>query len=266
MSESDRGQVAGSAAEVYEEFFVPALFGVWPRIVLEEAQVGAGHRVLDVACGTGVLAREALVRVGETGEVVGLDPNAGMLAVARDREPAIDWEQGVAEDLPFESATFDRVVSQFGMMFFTDPEKAIEEMARVLSPNGRIAVAVWASLEETPGYAAMVDLLEDLFGHRAADALRAPYVLGDPVAFEKLVGAVFPEVRVTCHEDVARFESIDAWVYTDVRGWTLSEMIDDGQYAVLLDEAKRRLSRFRNEIGRVEFPAPALIATARAVT
>lgn len=265
MTQSERGQVAGSAAEVYEEFFVPALFGPWPRIVLDEAEVGSGHRVLDVACGTGVLARQARARVGQTGKVVGLDPNPGMLAVAQDKEPAIDWQQGVAEAMPFETNAFDRVVSQFGLMFFTEPKQAIEEMARVLAPEGRISIAVWASLEDTPGYAAMVDLLDDLFGAEAGDSLRAPYVMGDPGTLEAVVAQVFPDAAVTHHDGVARFESIEAWVHTDIRGWTLSEMIDDDQYAVLLDEAKRRLSRFTTDTGEVEFSAPALIATARAV-
>jgi ubiquinone/menaquinone biosynthesis C-methylase UbiE len=265
MTHAERGQVASSAAEVYEELFVPALFGAWPRIVLDEAGVGSGHRVLDVACGTGVLARKALARVGQTGKVVGLDPNPGMLAVAQDKEPAIDWQQGVAEAMPFETDVFDRVVSQFGLMFFTEPKQAVEEMARVLAPEGRISIAVWASLENTPGYADMVDLLDELFGAEAGDALRAPYVMGDPDDLEELVSSAFPDVRVIRHEGVARFKSIEAWIHTDIRGWTLSEMIDDDQYAALLDEAKQRLSRFTNDTGEIEFSAPALIATARAV-
>jgi len=265
MTDGERGQVAGSAAEVYEEFFVPALFGAWPRIVLNEAEVGSGHRVLDVACGTGVLARQALARIGQTGKVVGLDPNPGMLAVAQGKEPAIDWQQGVAEAMPFETDTFDRVVSQFGMMFFTDPGLALREMARVLVPEGKVSIAVWSSLEDTPGYADMVDVLDDLFGQEAADELRAPYIMGDPGELEAQVAQVFPDVTVTRHDGVARFDSIEAWVHTDIRGWTLSEMIDDDQHAALLDEAKRRLSRFTNDAGEVEFSAPALIATARAV-
>lgn len=265
MNESDRGQVAASAAEVYEKFFIPALFGQWPSIVLDEADVDQGHRVLDVACGTGVLARQALARVGATGRVAGLDPNPGMLAVARSQAPEIEWAQSVAEEIPFDSDAFERVVSQFGMMFFTDPTLALREMARVLAPGGRVSIAVWASLGDTPGYSAMVDLLDDLFGVEAADALRAPYVMGDPGELEDMVAQVFPDVTVEQHDGVARFASIDAWVHTDIRGWTLSEMIDDNQYETLLEEARRRLARFTDDTGGVEFSAPALIASARSV-
>ena len=83
MSDTDRGQVSAAAAEVYDSFFVPALFEQWTDVVLEVADVRSGHRVLDVGCGTGVLARAAHARVGAGGHVAGLDPNDGMLAVAR---------------------------------------------------------------------------------------------------------------------------------------------------------------------------------------
>jgi hypothetical protein len=100
------------------------------------------------------------------------------------------------------------------------------------------------------------DLLEDA----AADALRVPFVLGDEEVHQ-LVSAVFPDPVVTTHDGTARFQSIEAWVHTDVRGWTLADMVDDDQYRLLVREARRRLSRFTDTHGRVTFPAPALITT-----
>lgn len=264
MSQNERGQVATSAADVYEEFFVPALFGAWPDRVLDAGGVVSGDRVLDVACGTGVLARASLDRVGENGQVVGLDPNEGMLSVALRLGAGVEWRRGVAEELPFGDGSFDRLVSQFGMMFFSDPKKAADEMARVLIAGGTVAIAVWASLEDTPGYQAMADLIADLFGDETAEALRAPYSMGDPDGVRDAMVAAFPDVVVTEHEGMARFESIDAWVHTDIRGWTLAETIDDDQYRVLLAEAHHRLTRFSDESGKVSFAAPALIATATA--
>ncbi len=260
MDEAERGQVASEAAEVYEEFFIPALFGQWPKVVLEQAQVTDGHRVLDVGCGTGVLARAAAERAG-VGNVSAVDPNEGMLGVARRKGDSIEWHEGVAEDLPFDDATFDRVVSQFALMFFTEREKGLAEMRRVLRPGGRIAVATWTSLDGTPGYAAMVELLGALFGDAAAEALTAPFVLGDREELRGLLAEHFDMVEVTTHDGVARFDSIEAWVHTDVRGWTLADMIDDDDYSLLLEEAARDLARFTNPDGSVEFAAPALIAT-----
>ena len=81
MGESETGQVSAEAALVYEEFFLPALFAEWPRRVIEAARIQSGQRVVDVACGTGVLARAVAAQVGPQGSIVGVDLNEGMLAV-----------------------------------------------------------------------------------------------------------------------------------------------------------------------------------------
>ena len=150
------------AGREYEALFVPALFDVWARHLIEGAGVQEGAHVLDVACGTGVLARRALAKVGADGRVVGADPAPGMLAAAREIEPAIDWVLCSAESLNAEDEAFDCVMSQFGMMFFSDRNKAAEEMARVLKPDGQLAIAVWRSVEHNPAYAALISLLEQL--------------------------------------------------------------------------------------------------------
>lgn len=134
---------------------------------------------MEVACGTGVLARELARRVCPKSSAVGLDLNADMLSVARSSAPEIEWCEASAEVMPFSDATFDSVLSQFGLMFFADRPAAIREMTRVLRPGGTIVIAVWDGLDNTPGYAAMTALLQHLFGDQTANALRAPYALGD---------------------------------------------------------------------------------------
>ncbi len=258
---SNAGQVAAAAAEIYERFFVPALFGPWPPILLDRVGLEPDHRVLDVGCGTGIVARAAAARVGAGGTVVGVDPNPGMLQVASAAAPGVTWREGRAEELPFESDSFARVFSQFALMFFEDRARALTEMARVVRSGSPVTVATWATLDDTPGYAAMAALLERLFGVEAADAIRAPYVLGDPGELGALFGAALDEVEVTMVDGLARFDSIDDWVHTDIRGWTLAEAINDTQYEVLLDEARRELARFTDDNGRVSFAAPALVAT-----
>jgi len=264
MTDASTGQIAQTAADVYEQFFVPALFQEWTAKVAKAAGVKAGDKVLDIACGTGVLAREIARRVGPDGRVVGLDRNEGMLAVARRRTPTIEWRSGRAEALPFEADTFDAVVSQFGLMFFDDRVKSIEEMWRVLAPGGRLAVAVWADLAHTQGYAAMTALLHRLFGATVADALRAPFVLGDPKAFVALFDeAEIPDAQLHTLTGWASFPSIEAWVHTDVKGWTLADMIDEAQYHTLLEAAQEHLRHFVQDDGSVGFESPAHIVTAK---
>jgi ubiquinone/menaquinone biosynthesis C-methylase UbiE len=141
MTEPESWQVSGDAAEVYERCFVPAIFGQWAPMV-GAARVASGNRVLDVGCGTGVLARTAADRVAADSQVTGLDRNVGMLAVARRLRPQIDWRQGDATALPFADASYDVVLSQFALMYFPDRTAALKEMARVLRPGGRLAIAV----------------------------------------------------------------------------------------------------------------------------
>lgn len=259
-TDGDRGQVKSSAAEVYESFFVPALFQQWVQPMCEAARVAPGALVLDVACGTGVLARAAAKRVGGAGKVTGLDINDGMLAVAR-RSTGIDWEKGSVDALPFADRSFDAVTCQFGLMFFPDRTRALQEMIRVLRPGRTLAVATWDDAAASPGYAAMIDLLQRLFGRGIADALRAPFNLGNPATLRKVFEDAGLEPRIATHAGTARFESIDAWVRTDIKGWTLAEMIDDAQYERLLQAARVEMQQFVTADGTVAFAAPAHIAT-----
>lgn len=264
MNDFERGQVNTTAAEVYEEFFLPALFQEWAGPVAEAAQIGPGQHVLDVACGTGVLARTIAGCVGSNGSVIGLDINEGMLAVAERKAPDIDWRFGRAEALPFEDGAFDAVVSQFALMFFDDKVAALTEMMRVLKPGGHLAVAVWDSLKSTPGYEAMVALLHDLFGEETANALRAPFSLGDIRTLRALLDeAGIDQAQISTRSGTARFPSLDAWVHTDIKSWTLADAVDDAQYEQLRNEAHRSLKRFILPDGRIEFAAPAHIASVR---
>jgi SAM-dependent methyltransferase len=257
------GQVTRSAADIYEEFFVPALFEEWAPRVTKAAELKPGQRVLDVACGTGVLAREAARCVQPGGTVTGLDRNEVMLTVARRIAPGIDWRLGRAEALPFPDSSFNAVVSQFGLMFFEEREGALKEMWRVLKPGGRLAVAVWDVLDHSPGYADMVALLQRLFGEKIANELKAPFVLGDKSAFADLLNSAgISGIKIQTPAGSARFPSIQSWVHTDVKGWTLADLIDDKQYRLLQSEAARDLKRYVKSDGTVSFAAPAHVATA----
>jgi ubiquinone/menaquinone biosynthesis C-methylase UbiE len=260
---SDPGQLTLSAAEVYDEFFLPALFSAWPPRILEAARLKPGMRVVDVACGTGVLTVPAAKAVSPDGNAVGVDLNPGMLAVARRKAPEIDWREAPAEALPFDAVEFDAALSQFGLMFFQDQHTAIREMWRVLRPGGRLVIAVWGSLESAPGYLAVTDLLARLFGEEIAELLRAPYTLGDSRSLEALLresGVEKPQVSRVAGE--ARFPSIRSWMHTDVRGWTLADTLDDQQFELLVREAEIALRAFVTPQGSVQFDHPALIASA----
>lgn len=253
------------AAKTYDSLLVPALFGQWAPRVAEAANIQAGQRLLDVACGTGVLAREVASRVSPAGYVAGLDPNRGMLAVGNDLAPDIDWKQGVVESMPFPDESFDSVVSQFGLMFFTDRHQAIREMLRVLAPGGRLVVAVWDSLANIPAYAASVALLDRLVGKQAADALRAPFVLGDRQVLSTLfTDAGASSVNITTQSGKAHFPSISVMVESDLRGWLplMGVVLPEVKIAQILGEAEEALGAYLAIEGQMVFETSAHIVTA----
>lgn len=254
------------AAHAYEALFEPALFGQWAPKVADAAHIQPGQRVLDVGCGTGILAREIASRIGSMGRVVGIDPAPGMLALAKQRAPSVEWRQGVAESLPFPDQSFEAVVSQFALMFFTDRPQALREMLRVLAPGGRLAVAVWGSLDNMPAYAAEVALLNRMAGQQAADALRAPFVLGN----RKVLAALFAEAGVattgiTTIQGTAQFPSIQTMVEADLRGWLpmMGVLLTEDVIGRILQDAEQALSSCATADGRATFHLSAQLVTAK---
>ena len=249
-----------AAAKAYEELFVPAMFAAWAERVADAAQLRPGFSVLDVACGTGVLARAAAARVAPGGRVTGVDPSDGMRAVAAQRAPGLAWEKGVAESLPFPAGSFDAVLSQFGLMFFADRARGLSEMWRVLRPGGRLVVAVWGALEATPAYVAFIALLARLFGAEQANTLRAPFALGDPAALLALVReAGIPSAQLATPPGHTRFPSLRSWVEADARGWL---QLDDAQFEKLWAAAQRDLASYVAADGSVAFAMPAHVVSA----
>ncbi|MFF2028243.1 class I SAM-dependent methyltransferase, partial [Streptomyces sp. NPDC058171] len=156
---SESFQIPLEAAEFYESAFVPAFFAQWAPILCDAAGVAPGQRVLDVGCGTGIVARTAADLVVPDGTIVGVDLNEAMLTVARRVvRPDIEFRQGNADALPLPDQSFDTVLCQMSLMFFPDRPQALLEMARVVTPGGRVAVAVPGALDAQPAFAPFVDM------------------------------------------------------------------------------------------------------------
>lgn len=149
MNELEQWQISGDAAALYERYVVRHILAPWAAPLVDAAAVSSGDRVLDIACGTGVVTRIAARRVGRSGKVIGLDLNPAMLAVARSLPAGsdidIEWVQRSALDLALPDASFDVVLCQQGLQFFPDKALALREMRRVLDEGGRLALSVWNS-------------------------------------------------------------------------------------------------------------------------
>jgi SAM-dependent methyltransferase len=176
---SAKMEITGTPGEIYEQHIVPAIVARWAPELVEVVGVRPGERVLDLACGTGIVTRLLADRVGPAGRVVGLDVNASMLAAARIAvtSPQIEWLEGNAMSIPLPDAAFDAVVCQQGFQFFPDKLVALHEMRRVLVPGGRLVLSVWRSIEHAPGFRVLEEALARRIG--AAQATLPPFSLGD---------------------------------------------------------------------------------------
>jgi SAM-dependent methyltransferase len=196
-------------AQVYEDYFVPAMFSPWARLLTTRADPRTGQCAIDVACGTGIVARQLAPLVGETGRVVAVDLNPAMLAVAR-AVPAppgatIQWTQGDAGALAFGDAEFDLAFCQHGLTFFPDRVGALREMRRVLLPGGHAWIMVLQTLDQHPVFEALMTSVAGHLGLPLFD-VATPFALGDVDDFQALlVQAGFGVVDVRTEMTTVRF-------------------------------------------------------------
>ena len=258
----DFQQATGNVFEIYEQYLVPAVFGPWTPKLIDLAGLRKGERVLDVACGTGVVARLAAKHVGAGGQVVGVDLSPGMIEIARSVQPpqgaSIEWREGDACNLPFEDSQFNVVCCQLGLQFFADKPKALQEMYRVLIPGGRISFLVWRSIEHSPGYAVLADALAHHVSADASSIMHTPFVFGDEEQeLRTLVADVgFHDVTVQSDVGPVRFQSPEDFVRLYVAGTPLAShvaQVDESVRAALTSEVNLALHPYVNNEG-LEFP------------
>jgi SAM-dependent methyltransferase len=215
-------QLAGPGPVAYEKHLVPVLFEPLAERLVALVRAAPGESALDVACGTGVVARR-LLAIGA--RVTGLDLNADMLAHARALEPGVTWVEGDAQDLALPAASFDLATCQQGLQFMADAGAALRSIHRVLRPGGRLAVALWRPLRTSPGFDVLTDALDARVGAAAGDVLRAPFAAGDPRPVCDLASrAGFVGVRVHNYCHPTRFESVEDLVRSEIASTPLAEV------------------------------------------
>jgi SAM-dependent methyltransferase len=270
MGQQEQRPLRGTEAEIYERYLVPAVFAPWAAMLIEQAVLQPGERVLDVACGTGVVARLAVKPVGSTGQIIGLDNDAEKLGVARSLPllPGVSlaWQEGNALAMPFADASFDALLCQQGLQFFPDRPTALREMHRVLVPGGRLVLSVWGSLERCPGHAALVRALEDHLATAAASIIRSFFVLGEASEVRSLfAGGPFNEVQLHTAVRTVRFASPEQFVRLEmIPSYPESPLagMDERALSVLISEVNTALQPYVSPDG-LAFPMQAHLVTAQ---
>jgi len=207
---SDEGDLDPAAA-AYDQELVPWLFEHWAEPMVDLVTPEPSSRIVDIACGSGLIVRHLLGRLGSSGSVHGVDIDAAMLAYAANSvdDVRVSWHESDAARLPFETSSMDRVSCHQGLQFFPERLASLAEIRRVLEPGGRLAVATWGRLEDNPWPAALSGAVGRLLGNDAGAGMAVVCDLGDPAELAELLReAGFEEVvvveqqRTVTHRDV----------------------------------------------------------------
>jgi len=253
-----------SAPENYERYFVPRIGKPMATELISRAALRPGERVLDVACGTGVIARLAKDEVGPSGTVTGFDLNPGMLEVARSVTPSgITWREANAESIPFPEASFDVVFCGLSLQFM-NRLNALREMRRVLVPEGRLLLS-------TPGrtpaaFEAIESALARHIGPETAGFVRAVFSLHDPDTLRTLLSeAGLQDVKVEAITNTLRMPPPREFIWQYIHSTPLAPAVlgaDASKQEAFEHEAIQGLERFVDR-GELILDQAALIATAR---
>lgn len=257
----------GNPAANYERFFVPAIGAPLAKDLTKTAALRPGERVLDVACGTGVIARLASEQVGDTGNVAGLDVNPGMLAVARSAMPpdmSVEWHEASAEAMPLPDASFDVVLCQMGLQFMGDKAAALREMWRVLAPGGRLILNLPGPTPRP--LAIMAEALAQHIGAEAAGFVNQVFSLHDTTEIQILVNdAGFNAVSVGSGTKMLRLPAPEAFLWGYVHSTPLAgavAQVDDERCGSLERDVVAKWQPFVKDHG-LELQVRMAVATAQ---
>jgi ubiquinone/menaquinone biosynthesis C-methylase UbiE len=251
-------------ADIFEAVLVPAIFRPYAEALIDRARpIGPSDRVLDLGCGTGIVARLLRERLGGAARISGVDVSAPMIAKARALAPELDWHEGNAMALPFADGAFDLVVCQQMLQFVPDPAVALREVKRVLAPGGRLIASTWRPRAEQPLFDALGRIAERHLGP-ANDRRWA--LDGEPLR-ELLVGAGFGDVTIETRSLVEHWQQFPVRPSTLAAGHEVSSLADserERRLAMIEAESTQVLARFASTRGGIEAASITNVAIARA--
>jgi ubiquinone/menaquinone biosynthesis C-methylase UbiE len=263
--------VNGTSSEAYERYIVPAWMGEWAQLLVDSAGVDSGNKVLDVACGTGVAARKAARLIGADGKVAGLDADKAMLSAAKRFAASedihlIEWYHSDVISMPFRKNEYDVVLCQQGLQFFPDRLAALQEMFRVMVPNGRIAISVWRSLERCPFLAVLADAIGKYLGANLMTAFYASCSLFDREEIrDNLSSTGFHDISIRLESRVARYPSLEEFLpgYLSVFPFIVAKIVEmaDEERVKMFSEINRSLQVYVDDYG-LAAPMESFIITA----
>jgi ubiquinone/menaquinone biosynthesis C-methylase UbiE len=260
--------LTGTAAENYQRHFVPAIATPVSAALLRAAGLQPGERVLDVACGTGVVARLAAEQVGTTGSVTAADISPDMIDVARTvpspAGPPIEWHVGDAASLAFPDGAFDVVLCQMGLMFMPDRPAVLAELRRVLAPGGRLAVNTPGRIH--PTFEVMEEAVVEHISPELGGFVRAVFSMHDPDAVAAIVAdARFEEVTAEVSAVTLRLPPPAEFLWQYIHLTPMAPFVDQASPAARSAMERQVVERWEPWVtdGRTCFEIPVVTVTGR---
>jgi ubiquinone/menaquinone biosynthesis C-methylase UbiE len=262
-------QISGSSPAAYEKYLVPGFFKPWAETLTALVSPAPGSDVLDVACGTGIVARTVSSTVKKGVRVTGLDNNPEMLKhasmLSKRSGLEIDWQQGEANQLPFKERRFDYLFCQQGMQFFPEPQQALKEMHRVLKPGGRLALNIIRSIDYHPAFGILANELEKHIGETAGNMMRAPFPEWDQKTIRSMVeDAGFENLSLRIEIISMRFPSPEEFLRQEAVSSPLAgemESLETDIRNQLIYDLNRSLESYQDDNGIV-FPMETVMVVA----
>ena len=259
----------GSIPPNYDRYLGPLLFYPYADDLAARLPVARGTRVLEVACGTGIVTGRLVRRLASQGTLVATDLNDAMIAHARAQipdDPALEWRQADGTSLPFPDRAFDVVVCEFGLMFFPDKAAGVREAFRVLRPGGTYLFNVWDRIEHNAAGRIAHDTIRTFFPDDPPQFYQTPFNLQDTAVVRSLLDAAgFVDVEVVTVEKVGQSPSAAEAAIGLVEGNPVLGTIMERRPAALPDIKAAVAGNIAAELGDhpVRSPLRAHVFTAR---
>lgn len=270
MSQSQHASFSGSIPTLYHERLGPVVFEPYANDLAQRIPAHEGVRILETACGTGILTRRMLERLPASARITATDLNQAMIDVAQGfvpSDPRLEWRAVDAQQLPFGDAEFDAVVMQFGIMFLPDKAQALREAKRVLKPGGRLLYNAWNSLEHNPSWRIANQVVRAAFPTDPPTFYQTPFGDHDPDEhLARVKAAGFRDVNVEGVKFQTSSESAEHFAGGLVRGNPTSLAITE-RGTVPIEVVEGRIAEaLRAELGDKPLLAPmhAWVVTATA--
>ena len=268
MAQQQFGKSYGSnPAKNYEKYFVPSIGEPLAKDLIATANLHEGEKILDVACGTGVVTRLAAEQVGKTGKAEGLDVSPGMLEVAKSitpKEESIKWHEASATSIPLPDNSFDVVMCQLGLQFVDDKTAALKEMHRVMGPNGKLVINLPGPT--APVFEVMDKALEKHISPDAAKFVEIVFSLYDPEEIKNLlIRAGFHDVKVEQYTKALHLPPPKDFLWQYINSTPLAGVVaqvDDKSRAALEYEVVNEWQKFADN-GGITYEQNITVATAR---